>query len=311
MFQKTHLPPEHEADASAAASDARRLPPSDAEGPDRGAGSTGSPARAEAGDVSELLPAAWSRRRPPAGLRALAGAPALLVTAMVLVSACDDRPVPTVYALPAPYAEIAIDYLPFEYLPDGCSQRASYLAMELAVRGVPTIAVDAETCDMGMGLSGPFGEPWRHHTVPALLGEGGEPRLIDPLVGPEYLTIEAWLAGMTSDPVRVFLVSAAYPTSHGHETPCGSVEAAVSPLPATVAEMTPWLLENVMIDCAALRQYHRDSPVYDPTREERLVARTTELVKAVQALGLLDESMNPGLMDRLAQAPWCPEPIPK
>jgi hypothetical protein len=230
---------------------------------------------------------------------------------MLLASACsDDRPIPTVYPLPAPWADVDLGYLPFEYLPDGCSQRASYLGMELAVRGVVTIAVDAETCDYGMGLRGPFGEPWRHHAVPVVLVDG-EPALLDPLASPELLTIDAWLAGLTDDPVRVFLTSTAYPTSHGHETTCGSVEATESPLPTTVAGMTPWLLENVMSDCAALRQFHRDAPVHDPAREERLIVRTTELVQQIEALGLLDESMNPGLMDQLAAAPWCPEPVPK
>jgi hypothetical protein len=236
----------------------------------------------------------------------------LLVTALTF-AACDagDRPVPTVYPLPAPYADIAIDYLPFEYLQDGCSQRASYLGLELAVRGVVTIAVDAQTCDMGLGLRGPFGEPWRHHTVPAILGEGGVPQLIDPLASPGFLTLDAWLAGLTDDPVRVSLAPIAYPTTHTPEAVCGTVETPIPPLPATLPDMTPWLLENVMSDCSTLRQFHRDSPVYDPAREARLIARTTELVKAIQALGLLDESMNPGLMDRLALAPWCPDPVPK
>ena len=243
-------------------------------------------------------------------VRAVAWGVAALA-ALGCLACAEPRPVPTVFPLPAPWSDVSLDYLPFEYLPDGCSQRASYVAMELALRGVPTVAVDAEDCDFEMGLHGPFGEPWRHHVVPAVFDAEGQLALMDPLASPSLLTLPDWLAGLTDDEVRVFVTSSAYPTSHGHESECGSVETEVDPVPATVAEMTPWLLENVMSDCAALRQFHRDSPVYDPAREQRLVERTAQLVLAMHDLGLIDESMGPTRVDDLRDAPACPEPVPK
>ena len=64
-------------------------------------------------------------------------------------------------------------------------------------------------------------------------------------------------------------------------------------------------------DCAALRQTHRDGPAYDPTREQALVARTRELILALDELGLIDQSMSPGAVEGLREAAACPEPVPK
>jgi len=241
--------------------------------------------------------------------------PVLLLVAIPVLLAflcgCDEEPrglnVPT-YPLPSPLDDIDISYIPYEYAVDGCWVRAPFLSMELAVAGIPSAAIHVQSCNNAFDLEGPDGLTWRHH-VTVVIDDSGSLRVIDPMLSPDFLTEAGWLEAISSDDdARISFNPAAYPTGSAEQA-CGTRTGDEENMPETLEDMTPFLLANVMIHCAYMRDYLHQSGKDTEAREEHLIARTRELVFALDAIGLLDTMGDEESLSLLEAGPYCPDPI--
>jgi len=219
----------------------------------------------------------------------------------------ESRGTPEVHGLPGELAEIDVSYLPYEHLADGCEYRSSYLGMELLARGIPSFVYVVEDCQYDFGIHGPLGQDWRFHESVAIWHDA-EPALVEPLMSPGFLTPGDWVERLASEPVNLYLADSGNPPGYTRvEGACG-LEPDLAQAPRTIDAMGSWSLANVMIFCSYMRRHLLDSPLYTSAREERLIARTRELLAVVKGQDLLI-SDDGEAEAQLASGPWCPEPI--
>lgn len=214
----------------------------------------------------------------------------LLMLVLALAGACGDdgQEAFLPYDLPPELADLDLSYLPFEYLRDGCMYRAAYVGMELAVSGRPALAVQAQDCDQKRSIHGPAGERWRHHVAPAFV-QDGKVRVVDPTFSDTLMTPQEWAGMLGSENLKLLYNSAAFTTGDGSAQACHT-ESGQENIVQSVAEMTPFGVENLGIHCSYLRRYLRDGGQdEDGSREARLVARTAALYDALLDLDLIDK----------------------
>lgn len=232
-----------------------------------------------------------------------------LVASLGCSSESDDesRGLPTVHALPGELASIDLSYLPYEHLADGCEYRASYLGMELLARDIPSFVYVIEDCEYELRILGPLGEKWRFHESIAIWKDD-QPAIIEPLMSPDFMTPTEWAESLAHGPVNFYRADSANPPSYVRvEDACG-VAPDLSTAPRTIDQMGPWSLANTMIFCSYMRRHLLDSPLYDSAREERLIARTRELLEVVESHNLLIAD-DAEAEQQLAHGPWCPPPV--
>lgn len=83
----------------------------------------------------------------------------------------------------------AIDYIPFNYIIDGCYARSLYMSMELAAKGIPSSA------HYIYGYLQPTNDvSWSYHVAPLLKIKDQEPWILDPAFEIEPLRLSAWIA---------------------------------------------------------------------------------------------------------------------
>lgn len=215
----------------------------------------------------------------------------------------------TVHPLPDTLGDIDISYIPYEYVKDGCMHRKTYLAMELAARNMASSAVQIETCDNSFQLES-NGANWRMHQTVVMV-VNNEVVVIDPLVSDDFLTVDEWRSAINGeDNTNVFFGSAAFGANDDGSDKC-DIEPDETDLETEISEMTPFYLENIMIGCSYLRRYLLESPEYSKERDDHLVQRTYELINLIEPLGLIDDlgSDADEILGKLADGPWCPDPI--
>ena len=235
----------------------------------------------------------------------------LFIVFIVLLHGCGNGSravnVPT-YPLPAELGGIDISYIPYEYAEDGCWVRAPFLGMELAAHNIPSAAISVQTCNGNFGLNGPEGVSWKYH-VTIVIRHDGALKVIDPMLSDRLLTKDEWLDAIDADDdAKVSINSAAYPTG-SIDLACGSYSGEEEYIVDSVDEMTPFLLDNVMIYCAYMRQYLHESGKDTAAREERLILRTRELVMQLYEIGLIELWEESEDWQKLQEGPYCPDPI--
>jgi hypothetical protein len=207
----------------------------------------------------------------------------------------------------------AIDYVPFDYPKEGCFARAYFMAMELAVQGIPSSSqYVARTKGRLM-----FGEiEWKWHVAPALMivddPSKGQQRdvyryqevtkadldkvteevtIVDPSMSPEPISVKKWFGLMLEDDTRTYALMA----------PGNWYDASVPPLlggepqPDIVKnfdEMGTFKLSHVARACGVLNRFLFE----DEARKKKLSERAAVLVAKLEKLGKLErdvESMDP------------------
>jgi len=93
----------------------------------------------------------------------------------------------------------AIDYLPFDYIVDGCYARSLYMSMELASQQIESNSIYAFSRNKDHLLQ--VGEQqWSFHVTPMLMVESASARLesmvMDPALSDQPLTAAQWLSAM-------------------------------------------------------------------------------------------------------------------
>jgi hypothetical protein len=183
-----------------------------------------------------------------------------------------------------------IDYLPFDYLEDGCYARSLYMAMELASRGIESNAIYA------IANAPPYlqvdGVQWWWHVAPMLLlgGDYEHARavVLDPGLSAEPLEAHEWIGRMVPWPQGT-------PNYPDYVITPGTTYGVPSTLPRNVPAdvksfeaMPKFQANNIASACARMSEYIVAASGGE-AKVARLVARTTELAEALERRGKLDE----------------------
>lgn len=220
----------------------------------------------------------------------------------------------TLFTLPGKLKDIDYSYIPYGYVDQGSHDRATYLGMELAVRNIPSAAITAENCDIpNADTPGTILLPnGKNHVVytSIVVREDGKNLIADPLMSDQFFTEEEWRNTLNAnEDVNIFYEPIAYPYSMDGNGKCDQ-HLGDENIPEKVADMTPFLLDNIMIHCAYLKNFLAKLPDYSQAKEDKLVNRTYELITELRKLNLIEESADQETIDNLAKGAWCPPAIP-
>jgi hypothetical protein len=202
----------------------------------------------------------------------------------------------------------AVDYLPFEYLFDGCTARALYMSMELATEGIESSAVFAYADGASLRVKN---ASWGFHVAPMFVV--GDDRssarriVVDPSIDRAPLTQAQWIRrmGIAQEPgqpgyPRVFVVAGSdfWPADEASALPDGDVP--------DFASLPPFDTKDVLEACNVAYKWIGQEPgPSDAARADkraRLVARSGELVTRLRARGkvkdTLDAPLDGGKLER-------------
>jgi len=177
----------------------------------------------------------------------------------------------------------AIDYIPFNYIIDGCYARSLYMSMELAAEGIPS------SSHYIFGYLLPTQSvSWGYHVAPLLKIKGEEPWILDPAFQTEPLRLSSWIDKNNSlgSYTTEIKAGSAYFDEAGRTS-----EFNNDHMIQNFAEMPTFLTSDISSACATMWNYIANQySSADQTRTVRakLIARTTELAGRLADLRKLD-----------------------
>lgn len=216
----------------------------------------------------------------------------------------------------------AIDYLPFEFRYDGCYARAYYMAMELAA-----VRIEANSVFAFQGAAQPWVEwdggstVWDFHVAPVIevsTASGTNPVVVDPSIASTPLSLDGWLSAMhvSSENVTLAILKGAVLQSSEARslTQNGSWR---SQLTHSFEDMPNFRVGDIESACGSIHRIllsdalgvdangipYREPVALDAAlaiaapKRQRLLARTSELVRALADVGKLE-----GAIDSFSEA---------
>jgi hypothetical protein len=216
-----------------------------------------------------------------------------VVSTTVLLSACGQGKAPqnseSKAIVSSAQAEEAfeivksIDYIPFNYIVDGCYARSLYMSMELAAQGIPSSA------HYIYGYLLPTDDvSWSYHVAPLLKISGQEAWILDPAFEVEPLRLSAWIKknnsqGRYSTEVKA---GSAYFDQTGRTS-----EFDASHLIQNFQEMPTFLTSDIASACTTMYNYipeQNQSSAQSRAQRAKLLTQTQVLVGALDELGKLE-----------------------
>ncbi len=178
----------------------------------------------------------------------------------------------------------AIDYIPFTYIIDGCYARSLYMSMELAVKEIPSSAFYM------FGYLQPTDEvSWSYHVAPLLKVKGQEAWVLDPAFEKEPLTMTEWKAknNAQGEFEHDLKAGSAYFDQTGRTS-----KFNMSRMIQNFEEMPTFLTSDIASACTVMYRYiplQNQSAAQSRAQRTKLLSRTAELVKELQAVGKLED----------------------
>ncbi len=163
-----------------------------------------------------------------------------------------------------------IDYLPFNYIKDGCYARELYMSMELASEKIPSSA------QYIYGSLRPVpGTAWSYHVAPLLKVDNNEPWVLDPAFEKSPLRLSAWIdknlpAGQYTTETKA---GSAYFDFSGR-----TAEFDKSRLVKSFQELPAFLTTDIASACGVMYNYIAREEGDIEYKRVKLLNRTTELV---------------------------------
>lgn len=177
----------------------------------------------------------------------------------------------------------AIDYIPFNYIVDGCYARSLYMSMELAVKGIPS------SSHYIYGYLQPTDEvSWSYHVAPLLKIKGQEAWILDPAFETEPLRLSAWIAKNNSQGRYTTEVKAgsAYFDQSGRTAEFDAIH-----LIQNFDEMPTFLTSDITSACTTMYNYipaQNQTAATSRAQRAKLLTQTQVLTDALNELGKLE-----------------------
>lgn len=178
----------------------------------------------------------------------------------------------------------SIDYLPFDYLENGCYARSLYMSMELAAREIPS-----SSFYLYGDLHPRPDVTWTFHVAP-YLKTGEKEWILDPSFQSSPLPLAKWIAkskalGEYSTEIKA---GSAYFDDEGRTAAFDK-----NHLIANFGEMPAFLTSDILSACASLYNYLGEqypAPELAQGERDRLIARSRFLLQRLKELGKLEKS---------------------
>jgi len=214
--------------------------------------------------------------------------------------ACGSAPRPSSTNGAVTYAQLqaavktinAIDYLPFNQIEDGCYARSLYMAMELAVKGIPVSSQFVIATSGSLNPRPNF--RWDYHVAPAVwLKDFSEPSILDPSMFNYVAGRAAWIKKL--NPTGTYELKFA-PAS---ETVVSSPSLKHGPntrseMISTAAEVGNFRVSDITNSCRTMETSIKQETNLQPDQQDLKVARLTKrtkfLVAELKKVGLGPES---------------------
>jgi hypothetical protein len=178
----------------------------------------------------------------------------------------------------------AIDYIPFTYIVDGCYARSLYMSMELAAERIPS-----SSYYMYGYLQPTDTVSWSYHVAPALKVPGQEAWILDPAFEKEPLTLSQW--EQKNNPQGEY--NNELKAGSAYFDPTGRTsEFNMTNMIQNFEEMPDFLTSDIASACTVMYRYiplQKQSAEASRTQVAKLLSRTAELVKALEANGKLQD----------------------
>jgi hypothetical protein len=183
-----------------------------------------------------------------------------------------------------------VDYLPFNYKQDGCYARALFMSMELAANKMESDAVFAFAQDGTALVVGDI--QWGYHVAPMLevAGMSGLTHMIiDPSLADKAITQDQWVALMgyakdaTDHPFMLVVPGSDYAPQEAIADVAHRQHDVTN-----FVHMPAFKASDVQNACQVMYAYiAREASATAAAKQQKLVARSDELVTALRANGKL------------------------
>jgi len=178
----------------------------------------------------------------------------------------------------------SVDYLPFKVTRDGCYARALFLAMELAVQGIPSSSTFV-VAPQGELLYLNDGTPWLYHIAPMLQVPGYAPMILDPAMSAAPMRQQDWLQAMHGQNAFVYsLPGSDYGYRYGTQVLGSQIVSSLDQMPA-------FRVEDIQHACQSLDKFWGEAQGITETdralHRQALATRAVELGQQLLARGKL------------------------
>jgi hypothetical protein len=181
-----------------------------------------------------------------------------------------------------------IDYLPFTQVEDGCYARSLYMAMELAVQGIP---VSSQFVIATTGSLNPRpGFLWNYHVAPAVwVKDSAEPSILDPAMFNHVASRSAWIKKLNPTGNYVLKFAPASETVANSSSLKNGPQAR-SEMITSAADIGEFRVSDITNSCRTMESSIKQEDSLSTDARELKVARLTKrtkfLLSELRKLGL-------------------------